>query len=439
MTVPENYLTEFFSRTLLFTRSTFTPEFEMADEKYLRQLSTSEIAISGTREHFESASGQYMALMLINLLSRFCLKIEIVLIGDVHTVISHPFVTGNSFIENVLDLAKKINPSIDVRVSDGRQKRYDYVIVIGDQNREIGKSIYINADGWIAYANTESNGTSWISKNINPIGAYVAACVGAAELFKSIFARFKHRQRIGSLIFSAFDYGFKNIPAYNPPIPTLLNINNANFISMGAINSAVLFTLCSFPNSHIEASIIEPENLDVSNLNRYAFSLADDAINRIAKIDSALKFAKSHLTPKRLLRLPFEKIADQLNANELAVIGVDNVEGRWALQKSNPDEIICGGTTGMGDIQISTYSRRDNGACMGCFYPEPLPAGTMPTVSFVSIMSGVLMAGEIIKGHVADYNLFRLKNNLNLSLLSGQFYQYKHITKSDCCAIHCAK
>ena len=437
MIIPDNFLSEFYSRTLLFARSTFVTD--LSDEKYLNNLTTAEIAVTGTKEHFESANGQHMFLMLINLLSRFCLRIDLIVTREVKTAIRHPFIIGNSFIENLLDLSKKINPMIDVRVSDGKQKRYDCVMVIGDQYREIGKSIIINADGWIAYANTESNSISWISKNINPVGAYVAACIGAAELFKSIFGRFHNKPRIGSLTFSAFDYGFRNIPFCNPLLPASASIHDINFISMGAINSAVIYTLCSIPNLLIEASIAEPENLDVSNLNRYAFSLAEDAINKISKIDSALKFAKSSLTPNKLIKLPFEQIIDPLDKKDLAVIGVDNVEGRWAVQKASPNQILCGGTTGIGDIQISTFNRIDDGACMGCFYPEPLPPGTIPTVSFVSILSGVLMAGEIIKTRVSDFEPYRLINNINLSLLSSQYYQYRNIVKSDYCSIHRSK
>ena len=434
MNIPENFLSEFHSRTLLFARSAFVSN--MGDEKYAERLATVKIAITGTRQHFESANGQYALLMLISLLSRFCLKIDIVFSADVKTVIKHPFISDRYFVSNLLNLARLINPVIDITVSDGTLKRYDFVVVVGDQSGDRGKSVFINSDGWIAYVNTESNSISWVSKNINPVGAYVAACMGAAELFKAIFAKYQQRPRIGSLIFSAFDYGFRTMPLYNPPIPPSVNINDINFISMGAINSAVLYTLCSISGAIIEASIVEPENLDVSNLNRYAFSLAEDAINKISKIDSALKFAGSNLNTKRLIKLPFEKITDPLDTNDLAVIGVDNVEGRWAVQRGNPSQVLCGGTTGTGEIQISTFSKTEEGACMGCLYPEPLPTGTIPTISFVSILSGVLMAGEIIKARVGDFELCRMRNNLNLSMLSTQYYQYRNISIYDCCPIH---
>ena len=234
----------------------------------------------------------------------------------------------------------------------------------------------------------------WASENYNPIGAYVASCIGVAELFKILFAQLKQKlpyRYIGSLVFSAFDYGFMFSPLINPFLPKIVSLEEIHFVSMGAINSGVLYALCAVPGIKGNIVIIEPEKLDFSNLNRYAFSLAKDAAEQIPKIESAERFIGARLKVNKTFKESYKTVAKDIGSMDFAVVGVDNVEGRWDVQGDNPRNLICGGTV-MDQIRLSTHKAGKQGACLKCLDPEPLPIGEdpIPTISFVSVLAGVL-------------------------------------------------
>ena len=428
----EKILTEFYSRTGLFAK--YSLDYSIETDKYIERLRNVKIAVTGKREILSSFNGQNMLLMSINLLSRFCMNIDLIMPHDIKAIIDVPLLGNNSLSSELVKIVKGINPFNEIGVMESTEKRYDVVIAIGGCSVVLGRTVFINSDGWLSYANTEDNSMQWVSNNHNPIGAYVAACIGVAELFKMIFAQFKQSRYIGSLVFSAFDYGFKHNAFVNPSLPNEIAMATIHFVSMGAINSGVLYTLCAVPGIRGNVVMIEPDKLDVSNLNRYAFSFAQDASEHLSKIESAIKFIGSRLTIESTFSESYKNVSKTFEQVDFAVVGVDNVEARWDVQSDNPRNIICGGTV-IDRIQLSMHKFRRQGACLKCFYPELFPGGEepIPTISFVSFLAGVLMAGEIIKYHIKDYSSYVLNNVLDLSLLNSSLFTQRYIRQSKDC------
>lgn len=438
MIAKEDFLLEFYSRTALFAKNVLGDAVET--DKYLERLRNTKIAITGSREILNSFNGQHMMIMSVNLLSRFCMNIDIIMPSDIKTMIENPLATNRSLSFELAKLGKGINPFNEIRVMEFTTKHYDGVISIGDCSNDIGRTVIINSDGWVSYVNTENNPMPWTSENYNPIGAYVASCIGVAELFKILFARLKQKlpyRYVGSLVFSAFDYGFMHSPLINPCLPKIVSLETIHFVSMGAINSGVLYALCAVPGIRGNVVIIEPQKLDISNLNRYAFSLAKDAVEQASKIEAAVRFIGSRLTVSRTFNESYKTVAKDIGPIDFAVVGVDNVEGRWDVQSNHPKNIICGGTV-KDSIRISTHAPAGQGACLKCIDPELLPQGEepIPTISFVSILAGILMAGEIIKCHIKNYSPYYLNNVLDLSLLDSSLFKFRAMSKSKDCPSH---
>jgi molybdopterin/thiamine biosynthesis adenylyltransferase len=110
--------------------------------------------------------------------------------------------------------------------------------------------------------------------------------------------------------------------------------------------------------------------------------------------------------------------------------------GKLTIQKSSPAHIICGGTNEVGELKISRHTNTDDGACLGCIYPKPIPESDepIPTISFVSVLAGVLLAGEIIKLSIKE-NTYNLNNVLELNLLSSSHFRNIYIPKTDNCLL----
>jgi hypothetical protein len=379
-----------------------------------------------------------MLLMTLNLLSRFCINIDIIIPDNILSCIKSPHVNDDYLLQSLLNLSRSINPLVNINYYSDTEKRYDCVIAIGNYQKSYGKTIAINSDGWISFINTEGNTFNWTSDNHNPIGAYTAAALSVAELYKIIFKRIMKIPRIGAGALSSFDYGFQTSPSSNPALPSDIKIDNLHFVSMGAINSAVLYGLCAIPGLVISARITEPETLDFSNLNRYIFSTFLEAFNHTSKIESAINFSRDKLNVTNKHTRLFEKANANIHDDEIAIVGVDNNEGRWAVQACKPRILLCGGTNENGLARITRHSNDVNEYCLRCEYTEPSIKSAIPepTISFVSAITGVLLAGEIIKMKMLGWEKYQLRNFFEMEVLRSHCHKRFHKKKRHNCPLH---
>lgn len=90
------------------------------------------------------------------------------------------FRIGDQLLSEELEgLARSINP--EIQFIDSAQVG----LVIGTEPAAFGESLFLGADGWIAkFSSTTPQG---VGKSTNPFGAGVAACFGAANLFRRLF------------------------------------------------------------------------------------------------------------------------------------------------------------------------------------------------------------------------------------------------------------
>lgn len=439
--LPANFLEEFYSRTLPFVRYSVGSDDEV---DYLGRLMSIDVAITGSKQILNTLNGQHMLFLTANLLSRLCLSLNIILPSENKIDVKFPFVKGSDISSCLKSFCKSINPCLKINEKYDR-KRFDIVIVIGDCDNDFGRTIHINSDGWIAYIGTEGNSFPWVSNNPNPVGAQAAACIGVGEAFKAIYAPLRstnsHRTKAGgSMVFSTFDYGFNRRSMMNPRLPNHISLGEVHMVSMGAINNAVLYSLCAMPNIEGELLIIEPQRVDISNLNRYILTTAKDALLKRRKVDVAKEFANAHLNVASVYEMKYSDFRKLCNQEiDLAIVGVDNNESRWEIQNDWPKVLLCGGT-GMSNIQVSRHNS-SGGACLGCLYPQnTLGDGSQitPTASFVSALSGVLLSAEIIKEKVDNFSGFCISNTLNIDSLNSSYHTVRYMEKSQYCACNCS-
>lgn len=440
--LPHDFEERFLNRSLLFSKYVMG----MSTGDALRVFRNAKVSISGSKELLKTSNGQHMAYMSTNLLSRFFSNIDFLIPPEVETTIDFPLATERYLLPNLQNLCRAINPCITIGPKLTSSETGQTSIVIGSKKVGVGAKISINSHGWVAYINTGGEDFPWVSTNQNPIGAQLAACIGVAEVFKVLFSKGPvNIPPLGSFTFSAFDYGFRESPMLNPFLPNSIPIGTVHLVSAGAINSATAYALRSIPGMSGKLIIIDPQTVEVSNLNRYLLATADDTIAGRAKAEVLKQFFSK---PLKTVSFPgdYQQYwnSKQIRPLDLAVLGVDRDESRWDVQNDFPRVVLCGGTE-LSLVQISRHDDYLNKACVGCLWPKiptddsPLMGEEEPTpaISFVSALAGILLAGEIVKEKVNTFRKACLNITLYLNTLKASFFQIRQPAKSDRCGCNC--
>lgn len=438
---------QFFSRSILFARYSVRG---LERTTIPSHLETARVAVTGNELLLRTPNGQHMVLMAVNLLCRFCSHLDIVIPQDIDAMIDFPVARRTKLLDNLLELAVNVYPAIELRAETKLTAPYNVVLGIGSASVESGSTVTINSDGWIAHLCTEGNQLPWTSELQNPIGAHVAASLGAADVFKAVLRRVKGCNQLdvrpsGSFVFSAFDYGFASSANANPPLPTSIPLGTVHLISAGAINSSVAYSLRAVPGITGKLVVIEPQEVQISDLNRYLITTANDAIRRRPKVDVLRTFVEG-VFEVETFQMEFQRYRNQLKKGclDLAIVGVDRDESRWEVQNEFPHVILSGGTEASA-IQISRHDDFSQAACLGCLYPRRTyveHAGAVETepsasISFVSALTGALLSGEIIKERSEAFRGNRLQTVLHMDALKASLFRIRQPRKSALCGCHC--
>ena len=163
-----------------------------------------------------------------------------------------------------------------------------------------------------------------------------------------------------------------------------------DFISAGAITNASVYTLLRCDGLDADARVIEREDVDLSNLNRYMLALSRDLGKLKIRVLEGVGTARFRIRGSPEL-FTEESRSRLLPLASRVLVGVDDVRSRWAVQQEEPRWLCVGATEGF-DALVSTH--RPGQACAGCIHPFPNDDRDeiVPTISFVSFLAGFLQA-----------------------------------------------
>jgi molybdopterin/thiamine biosynthesis adenylyltransferase len=443
--LPQDFEAKFYSRTLLFAKYALRWKKTPNDAFLMSQLKKAHIAICCNKELLDTPNGQHIVLMSINLLSRFCQNLDLSM-SKVQPKINFPLINKTSFIDCLLKLFKAINPLGRIKPKIDPHRLYDAVLVIGEENVRSKRTISVNSDGWLTYLYPDRKHFARISENQNPLGAQLSACFGVAEIFKAIFSKTLDCNPLDvssseSLTFSILDYALNTPSTENPVLPESFHLGSIHLIGAGAIGSATAYSLRSIHGVSGALTVIDPETIEVSNLNRYLPVTAKDAIENKPKVNIVKGLLSDSGLQVTVFRKAYQNYAKKRTPNlDLAVVAVDNDQTRWTIQNDFP-RVILNGATGVSSLTISRHDDFLEKACLGCLYPkgqEPTAPLPCPTISFISATGGVLLAAEIIKERVKELSKFALNNELYLDCFKiPQTLRIRQPQKSELCGCTC--
>lgn len=259
---------------------------------------------------------------------------------------------SNTELDKLRALARNINPTIEI-VSESPAAA---TIVCGSVDYKGG--IHAGATGWVAHLHHESAPPVGPA---NPYAAGAAACLACAELFRRIFLKSPPESDVS---LSLLDYG-TNAGARLPR--RAINIRDVLFIGVGAVGNAALWCLARDTRLRGRLYVIDPEKIELSNLQRYVLTALPD-------VDTPkVELAQRVLTGTELAVVPHEQSLEQFAEAHnpitipVTVVSVDNVDGRRSAQALLP-RLVVNGWTGGEALGASWHVFSRDAACLACLY-----------------------------------------------------------------------
>lgn len=339
---------------------------------------TVEIAFDYAAIHSEE--GKATLEMVIKLLARMYPKLIITELGlDVDT-----------YRVQLEGIAQGINPHIHIS-----NDQPSVSVCIG--NTAIKRDVpvfYLGSDNWIInFSDTKPVGSG---SSANPFAAGAVACYGAANVFRHVFKdQLNNAEYDTDFSLSLLDYELKEPGEINDTFSIgeeKICLKETAFVGLGAIGNGAIWALSKIAVLEGTIYLIDPEEVELSNLQRYV--LTDQGAIGKHKTDIAMELLANSglaLVPYRGDWAAFLNNRDNWKV-DMALVAVDSAEHRIGIQASMPKHIINAWTQS-DDLGISRHFDFDKDACLGCLYP---PVAGIKSESLLIVESFGLPKEEVI-------------------------------------------
>ncbi len=376
--------------TLLLNREYFD---DKASEPMIADgLLATTVRLHANQANLVTRAGQAALITAFGLIARMGIGIELA-IADVGVLDLVAPLRRPTLRDALIDLGTDLVPGTTVRTRHGQ---VDLTIAFGDTPCRDQPALRVFADELSSAILDGSQPVPSIAADW-PLGAFAAAAAVAPIVLQAALPRIEAATGLRRTT--------KPRPAPGPPValdlrelfPGLPNsagpAGRLDLVSGGAITNALLYVLLRLPGFAATARVIEAQDADLSNVNRYMLLRASEqGIPKTRQLEAA----SSKAIPITGFRELFTKETRHRLAPlaERVLVGVDDVEARWWVQEEWP-KWLCVGATQATIAEATTH--RPDGPCAACLHADPLPAGeTIPTISFVSFWAGLLQACELL-------------------------------------------
>lgn len=336
-------------------------------EEFEKILSGVSVALEFDGSATDTFEGRTALELIVNLLARLYPRI-----------ILRPTSASRGFAEQLASTALSINPVLDL----DEHGKPDAAIVLGNPKLlAIERKIFIGSDSWVSKLSTRQ-AQSFGSSSI-PFGPAGAACLAAANLFRSVFTQFLENPGLDNDVWLDFrDYSVcQGGHCENQPVG-LSDIGLVRLVGVGAIGNATVWTLARSGVSGC-LHLIDGETLDDTNPQRYVLATVGTADRHKAAV------AKEALDGTRLNGVAFNiDWAGYLAQTDewripVVAVAVDTAQARREIQGALPAYLLNSWTQ-PGDLGVSRHEFLGNQACLCCLY---LPMGGRPSLEQIVVES----------------------------------------------------
>lgn len=277
--------------------------------------------------------------LLVRLLARLYPSIWI--LDESHTFMESDFA----------ELATRINPRIEL----AKPPTLEIVVGSSAKKKSAPRCIFVGCHDWTAILSSTKQHTCGNSDN--PFGAGLAACLAAAAVFRFVFLSENPLARDLELA----------IP--KPCAPTtwqpdrIDDLGRIVLAGAGAIGNSVVWALSRI-TVQATVEIVDPEAIDLGNIQRYALAERTDENEPKAKFLS--KKLGNSMNTRPFIGSLSEFFERRGYKTDLLLLALDSANARCEAQASLPRRIINAWTQ-PDDLGISVHDFL-NGACVNCLY-----------------------------------------------------------------------
>jgi molybdopterin/thiamine biosynthesis adenylyltransferase len=344
-------------------------------------------------------------------------------------------------------------------------------VAVGDMPRQ--------KSGWVVYptgwsAGLERPGTTLPSNlasggaEFNPVGAAVAAALGAAAVYhhfnQTILPRYEHQAPLWISTLHRATAGISDLNGViAPPLPSNIDLGRVLVVGAGALGGNALAILGRLNGLRGRIDVVDQDRLDLSNLNRLPTALiAHVGLNKaelaLSPFTGSAVETFAHTQQYERLwtgdgaRLPSESY-------DLVLSGVDQMASRAFIQAGWPRLLIDGGTAGF-SWRVSSFPIGSAGGCAGCLagnsqanYNQlraPLACGGggiaaaqtrrhFESYGFVSFLCAAFMAGAVLQRALGSVPGTGGSTSVEADALHLSSLQRKDVLKSALCLCRCGE
>lgn len=257
-----------------------------------------------------------------------------------------------------------INPEIEIL------DRAPTELTIGIGKVKSGAALWPGASGWV----TRLNHSRYPGRGpANPYAAGAAAVFAAAELFRRVFLSAKPEPD-----FSVSLLNFDQSTGADQELP-LSGVGDVLFVAVGAVGNGALWALARDRKRIGQLTLIDNEEIELSNLQRYVLGTFQDAAKKTDKVLIGRRELVGTQLSVQTVKDTLEQFADQQAGITVPTvcISVDNISTRRAAQALLP-RLVINGWTGDQALGASWHIFSREAACLACLY-QPHGAGISQT------------------------------------------------------------
>ena len=342
--------------------------------------------------NLSSVNGQTALCTLFGQIAMMGIGIDLD-IPEAPLLIPQPPLSGNELRAALLDYARDLIPGM--RCGSGLGAA-DFSFVLGDgMSMGTTHAMRVTGTNWSCAVGPADQIPPHRWDGDWPVGALLAAVAAAPEALRAALQRIA--STIGHHLSAEFDSqpgGTVRLDLSDRAVPrTPLDLGRVEVISGGAITNATIYALLRVPELSADLRVIEPETVDLTNLNRYPLARRSDKDQPKVRVLEGYSRGSFKISG---VRARFDDSWPAL-LRDLApriLVGADEIPVRWAVQQAAPQWLQVSGTS---HFFAMASSHHPDGPCAGCAHPidedgnEPIP-----TISFVSLWAGILQAVDLL-------------------------------------------
>ena len=357
-----------------------------------------------------SYSVQYLTIFTLNMLVRWCRRIEII-IGD--SGFTLPLMSGDAK-ENIYTFLKEIDPYVEIDFVS-RFKEASYVLSIGTPPVNITLPYYwINASGWISGFGKNRNSSMPEDNSFNILGPAFSACLGNSLLFKKLFNIRKPDAFLQ--YYSLYDFLSSNNyqDLRNPALSEVQNLGNIYQIGCGAVGSSLDYFL-SFLPWDFKLHLIDYDRVEAENCNSSMLFTFNDADINTYKTHNC-KNIFTYQQPEEY-RTDYAGFIEEGNLSRIppdVILCLANERNVWStIQENFPPIVLHATTTQNWGINFGRHIPMKEWCIMCRFHNEirhqfiPVcgageisikgESETLGSLPFLSPAAAVVLLSEIVK------------------------------------------